>query len=393
MRHPLAAIIGSLLVFIVAVTGAEAATTYNVAPSGTDSGSCALVSPCASVLYATSLTVPGDTILLAAGTYGPQAATIDINGSAGLPITIQGQPGAILSRPLNATAGQQWDALLNLPNNAWFTVAGLTLIGMKGRSDDIATTFAGGTGSGDDTQAELIDRNYGHPDGFLANITITNNIISHSTSGCLKLGGGNTVTNNIFTDCGRSGHTTSHGVYCAGPTTDIKNNVVNGTSGWGIHCYGATVATDTIKNNLVSNAANDGILVTGSGSVVNANTLHDNGGCAWLTAQSTFSNNVCVKNSRGLKVTDPASPIVTGNAFVNTGRSIASNGGIGTFFTVAMTVTGNVFYNASGVAQTLFDVPFNGPLPTVDYNIYYNVTAAPNGGSPNYDGGHSVTIH
>lgn len=65
------------------------ATTYYVATTGSDSGSCAQSSPCLTISHAYSLAGPGDVVTVSAGTYS-ESLSLNRNGNSGSPIIVEG---------------------------------------------------------------------------------------------------------------------------------------------------------------------------------------------------------------------------------------------------------------------------------------------------------------
>jgi hypothetical protein len=70
-------------------------TTYHAAPDGDDSGRGTLEEPWRTVDRALETLSPGDTLVLAPGTYGARGTVTELagNGSESAPITVQGAPG------------------------------------------------------------------------------------------------------------------------------------------------------------------------------------------------------------------------------------------------------------------------------------------------------------
>jgi parallel beta-helix repeat protein len=80
----------------VLLPAAAGAATYSVAPTGNDANPCSQVLPCREIRRPLTFVGPGDTILVADGTY--KGFDVEgINGTAGAPITIQAQgTGAVI---------------------------------------------------------------------------------------------------------------------------------------------------------------------------------------------------------------------------------------------------------------------------------------------------------
>jgi hypothetical protein len=84
-------LVGAALAGLLALSSsAVAATTYYVAPSGSDANACAQTTPCRQIRRALTLVVAGDTILVADGSYLGFDVR-DLVGTAGSPITIRAQ--------------------------------------------------------------------------------------------------------------------------------------------------------------------------------------------------------------------------------------------------------------------------------------------------------------
>src|SRR5947209_13541091 len=65
-------------------------TTYYVATTGLDTNACTLAAPCLTLSHVTLLTHPGDTVIVQAGTYGPQYIQ-GTGGTATAPLTVTTQ--------------------------------------------------------------------------------------------------------------------------------------------------------------------------------------------------------------------------------------------------------------------------------------------------------------
>ena len=81
---------GTALAGLLAVSSSAAAATYYVSPTGSDANSCAQTTPCRQIRRALTLVGPGDTILVADGSYLGFDVK-DLLGVAGSPITIKAQ--------------------------------------------------------------------------------------------------------------------------------------------------------------------------------------------------------------------------------------------------------------------------------------------------------------
>lgn len=121
--RPAALLAGSLL---LAASGAPGAT-YHVAPGGSDASPGTLEAPFATVQHAANLALPGDTILLRAGTYR-QVVTLTRSGTSGAGIVLAAFPG---ERPVLDGTGllaTEWLAgIVHVYKAAYVTVRGLTV--------------------------------------------------------------------------------------------------------------------------------------------------------------------------------------------------------------------------------------------------------------------------
>jgi hypothetical protein len=81
-----------LALLLVGCGTATAATTYYIAPSGSDAGSCSQDRPCGTLDRAFHAAAPGDVVQLADGSYGDQRVRPDASKTA--PVTLQAAPGA-----------------------------------------------------------------------------------------------------------------------------------------------------------------------------------------------------------------------------------------------------------------------------------------------------------
>lgn len=240
--------------------------SYFVSPNGRDTGTCGQSNPCASFQYATGLTHAGDTVMVESGTYGPQVITV--NGTAASPITVEGT-GVTLTRPAGASNAMQNTVLLRVQNSSYVTVEGFTVVGMKGRAD---------LNPADTTPL------YGEVDvsgamGAGAGIVLQHLTVEHANYTCIKQEDDEqyeTIQYNSLNDCGAPGNTQEHGIYLSGGHNIVAGNVVNGTSGYGIHSYQTSavpVSNETITANVVRNTGCAGIYSYEGPSTIARNVL------------------------------------------------------------------------------------------------------------------------
>lgn len=117
----------SLLLGLLVAPVPAVGATYHVAPGGSDASPGTLAAPFATVQHAADLALPGDTILLRAGTYH-QVVTLTRSGTAGAEVVLAAYPG---ERPVldgNGLLADEWLAgIVHVLNAAHVRVRGLTV--------------------------------------------------------------------------------------------------------------------------------------------------------------------------------------------------------------------------------------------------------------------------
>ena len=125
LAPPRAALLPALL---LCVAGTAAGTTWHVAPGGSDAAAGTLAAPFATIQHAADLVLPGDTVLVRAGTYR-ELVTVTRSGTAGAEVVFAAYPG---ERPVLDGAGLLPGTDLNgvfyLLRAAWVRVKGLTVV-------------------------------------------------------------------------------------------------------------------------------------------------------------------------------------------------------------------------------------------------------------------------
>ncbi len=121
---------GSFVLFLLpflALAGPAEPATYHVAPNGSDTSPGTLAAPFGTLQHAADLVLPGDTVLVRAGTYH-QVVTVSRSGTAGAEIVFAAYPG---ERPVLDGAGllgSEWlGGIVHVLNAAHIRVRGLTL--------------------------------------------------------------------------------------------------------------------------------------------------------------------------------------------------------------------------------------------------------------------------
>jgi hypothetical protein len=271
---------------LLSAAAAIAQNNYYVTPTGSDSNSCSKASPCATINHAGSLTVAGDTVHVAAGTYNnsvriPNAGT-STNCSLGNTascITYVCDVKWSCKIPPVVTINQSYVVF------KWFEIDG-TLSG------NVCCGIDGTGATGDQIIGNKIH------DTASAGNTTSNCVI------CLDagaVGGGHHIYDGNFlyhNNGGASGSTPNnsgqHGIYSEMDHDIVQNNIVmDQGGGWCIHSW-HKVSNWTVVNNTVANCPNGGIVL---GDDSSTGVVHNN-------------------------------DIITNNIVVNSGNATTANGGI-----------------------------------------------------------------
>jgi hypothetical protein len=390
-----------------------AASVYYIAPSGSDSNPCTLSQPCADMAPFSSggtpiVLNPGDQVKILPGTYlmpatsspNPVFTIAQLQGTPSQPITIAATGPVTVTRATSSsgtiTDGQQNQELLRITEDCFLTVQGLTVIGPKGQPGYASSDAPYGG------EVEIENHDSGSPCALGAGVTVRDFSIAHANNTCLKQEDAepnDAFIDNTLTDCGAPGATLDHGIYASGPGALIQGNVVEGSSGFGIHVYGTNVGGATIMDNTVSNAALSGILDRGGTMTVTGNTTGYNGEYGFEIAgpgPNLFADNVMEGSRAGIAV-DPGAPAtVLNNTFFDDSDlpeiEDPQGYGPGNYFTAPITAENNIFYQPSP-GLTVFNVPFTGTASAyLDYNDYVNVPPEWSNG-PSLDRGHSIYVN
>lgn len=406
-----------------------AGATYYVAATGDDAAPCAREAPCASLLRATSLTAPGDTVVVEGGAYGSQVITA--NGTAAVPITVTARGAVTLTRPLPLTPGNQGVSLLQIINSSYVTVNGFTVIGAKGQPGySPAIQPYGG-------EVVAFNPSAGNPG---ARIVFSNLTILHANNTCVKTQDhepDTQVLNSTLVDCGSTyfGYTNAfdivhtpnldHGIYASGPGLYAYNNTVISATGSGIttgntnarnDISGASVISNvvsgtisntgialqeapvTITNNVVVNTALGGISLydwdpnhTGAPNLIANNVVV---GCAHPLGGANYGGFGFADPGHGYALPAPEDPItLVNNTFYDNGAfPLIHMAGIGAVANERLVVENNIM-DAPGDGSALGQfIPYTGTV--FDHNDYVGVTPRLYLGVAGFDntidGGHSL---
>ena len=249
----------TLLSVLSTAAPASAATLY-VTPSGSATSGCVSGDPC-SASRADAIVAPGDTVLLAPGSY----------------YTLTLRHGGTNAAPVTWTSATRWGAhtpsVLITSAAPYVTFEGFDVSGVVGSLITSTASYSRIVGNHVHDSASGCDSGGG-------GISIS----GYQNGGYNGVGGA--VIGNLVEDIGvgpRNGSCrTFHGIYSSIPQVHIVNNVVRRALGFGIHLWHAA-RDNTIVNNTVTDNGAAGILIgagedgaTGVTPVVTGNFVANN---------------------------------------------------------------------------------------------------------------------
>ena len=255
-------ILGAVSIVLSGTCMAAAQSTWHVSTTGNDNNPCTLPNPCASIARASTLAMPGDTVLVEAGTYYGSFQT-RASGRSSAYITYQSETpwGAVL---VQGRSGSVWGNYGNYVVINGFEIVGNPLsVGVNGIY----------------TQAEFTIITHNKVHGILPN---TCNGVGGSGIQ-LDSGHDEVIGNYVYQigpQRGSPGYpcTYVHGIYFIKPYGLAAENIVFQTSGYGIHEWHQASDIEAV-NNTVFNNGFGGILVGNDGSqqpTQNNNSFTDN---------------------------------------------------------------------------------------------------------------------
>jgi hypothetical protein len=401
MRSP---VIRFLLFFgLLSASSFAHATTYYVAPSGSDSGACNSASaPCKTIGHAVSLaTTGGDIVQVGAGTYA-ESVTLSHSGSSGAVITLRGQTGsgcpttavtdvnsptgthpvsqAIVSGTINVNANYLAIDCLHLKGNSGINVSTKVANSSITHNEIEGTGTTGGgisfagiasVSSSQYAQNFTIAANYIHGVStgiFLVcnSCTITDNEITALTGNepgsdhdyIDAWGIGSTFRHNYMhgntcnacqgydchMDCIQTWNTTGNGTEVSKNITFDRNICFNHHEGVIVqdNAGNGDVANWTVTNNVFSYGPYD----DGSGHLCAAGPAHP---WCWvfedgnLGTSNNFSNNTCIDGAEGFR-NNSGSALFKDNLYLSRGgqTSVYDTGGAKT------SGSNNMYYATSG---------------------------------------------
>jgi hypothetical protein len=240
------AFVAIFMLVLALAAPAMAATTYYVAPQGSDSDPGTREKPFATIQRAADVVNPGDTVIVRDGVY----TDLDNEGTM-VRVRRSGTPGA----PITFRAEHQWRAVLDGQDNkgkyAWslWHEKELSYVNIEGF--EIKDFASHGFSLQSNTHHILIKGNHVHHIGNIETTThygLDGSYDSESTSYI-------TYNGNVFHHIGRIGpapqnFNLDHGIYACGDHNVIINNVFyDNNAGWGVQVAGY----DTVDDLLISN--------------------------------------------------------------------------------------------------------------------------------------------
>ena len=294
-------------------------STRYVATTGADTGDCGnSASPCATITYAISQAVAGNTIEIAAGTYTESGITVDKN------LTITGADASSTIVQAAAPPGTATDRVFLINSGVTVTIEDITI-----QNGNIAGAAGGGI----------------YNNGML---TLNNSVVSGNTAG--QGGGGifNNDTTLILNDSIVSDNSTA--ASGGGITNNRSASVL-------------TLNNSTVRDNIATGA--------GGGIMNNTGVL--------IISNSTISGNSSGSNGAGILTQGPNQPLssITYTTFSN---NSAGGAGGGIFQGGALSnVSYSTFSNNSATSGGgMYNV---ASIVSLNYNFFsYNSASAGNGG-------------
>jgi len=242
----------ALFIALLTLALSAAATDYYVAPRGSDSNPGTKQKPFRTLQHAADVVKPGDTVIVADGTYSNPSASG--TGSTLVNATRGGNSGAWVTFRAQNKWGAVLDGLSNTTAEGWEFVASYIRVQdfeIRGFSDDAFSNYRGGQ------FIHLVGNHIHHMGRYCTDTGIGRDGIFLSKSNV-------TVEQNLIHDIGRFGpgengcspgntnyQANDHAIYVAGASNVmIRNNIFyNVTHGWSIQVYPDATDGLSILNN------------------------------------------------------------------------------------------------------------------------------------------------
>jgi len=253
---------------------------YYVSNEGSDSNDGSQEHPFATIDKAASVATPGTVVHVAPGTYGRVITQVDGTENARIVFVSDTKWGAKI---ITAGAWQSWFNHGDYVDIIGFEISGDGFIGIRNEGSNV----------------RVIGNN-------VHNIGNTGDSLGNGGAGILHTDAqqhDNDTIGNVVYDIGPAGEDQSiHGIYHGVNGGHIYNNIVYGSSGWGIHIWQA--ATDVaVDRNLIFENRAGGIIVGNSKGGTNDNTI--------------VSHNIFMNNLHMPAILEDSSHTGTHNRYIN----------------------------------------------------------------------------
>jgi hypothetical protein len=323
------------MVFIldrIGANGLQAGTTYYVALTGNDANPGTLAKPFRTIPQGLSVLLPGDTLLVRAGTYTQELFYYNFPSgtSWSAPVTLKAYPGeSVILKP-----GSGADRIMTFRNGSQYIIVdGFILDAINVASDAVKMQYEP-TLPGSPNHIRLINCEIKNAisQGILTgtnsdylefiNLNVHDNGINRFDHGIYILGHFNLI------EGGRYYHNASHGIQCdSGP---CENNIVRGVlaynngvhdpDGRGIGFYGGK--NNLFYNNITWDNPDGGIKVWGNDNakIYNNTIYHNTDYGIWVDQGSTNTivrNNIVYQTGNGVDIGDDGSGTIQDHNLTN----------------------------------------------------------------------------
>lgn len=310
--------------------GRLALATLYVDTGGNDASDGSLAHPWQTLQHAADVVNPGDTVVVHSGNY--VGFYLDRDGTAANRIVFQADPGVTITQR-NATTADG----INLEGADFITIDGFNVVGMP------RTGIRSVINEGVILRNNRLDQNgvWGILTGFSEDIDIENNVASRSVQ--------------------------QHGIYVgnSGDNPIIRNNVIWGNAGCGVHMNGDI------------SQGGDGII---SGALVEGNVIYDNGlaggsgiNCDGVQNSVIRNNIIYNEHSSGISLYQiDGGDSSKNNRVINNTVLVASDGRWGLNISdgsTGNTVRNNIFYSYHSFRGSLSVNSDSLAGFTSDYNV------------------------